>query len=154
MHPITEHFTLEELTFSSTALRHGLDNTLPAQYLRNVEKVAAALEKIRAHFGAPVRVTSCFRSKSVNAAVKGSLTSAHMVGMAADIKVPGVPVIEVCRAIPALIPEYDQVIYEFGPTGWTHLGLAHASPRNQQLTALHIRGKTVYKPGILDLWKI
>jgi len=153
-HLITEHFTLEELTRSATALRLGLDNTLPTQHFRNVELVASALEKIRAHFDRPIRVTSCFRSKSVNKAVGGSPTSAHCAAMAVDFEVVGVPNIAVCLAVPGLIPEFDQVIYEFGPTGWVHLGLAHKAPRHQELTAVKVGGKTVYKPGILDLWKI
>ncbi|PKN60666.1 MAG: ATP-binding protein [Deltaproteobacteria bacterium HGW-Deltaproteobacteria-11] len=151
---ITEHFTIEELTRSAAALRLCLDNTLPAQYLRNAERVALALEKIRAHFGKPVRVTSCYRSKIVNAAVGGSLTSAHCMAMAADFEVIGVSNLDVCRAVPGIIPDYDQVIYEFGPGGWVHLGLVHRDPRGQQLTAIKVGGKTVYKPGILDLWKI
>lgn len=154
-HPITGNFTLEELTRSATGLRLGLDNTLPAQFLRNAEQVAEALERVRAYFGGkPVRVLSCYRSKTVNAAVCGSLTSAHMMAMAADFEVVGVPNIEVCRAIPEIIPEFDQVIYEFGPSGWVHLGLAHSAPRSQELTAVKVCGKTIYKPGILDLWKI
>lgn len=153
-HPITGNFTLEELTRSATGLRLGLDNTLPAQFLRNAEQVAEALERVRAYFGGkPVRVTSCYRSKAVNAAVGGSLTSSHMAAMAADFEVSGVPNIEVCRSIPEIIPEFDQVIYEFGPTGWVHLGLTHELPRHQLLTAVKLGGKTVYKPGILDLWK-
>jgi len=154
-HPVTEHFTIEELTRSATALRLGLDNTMPAQLYRNAEKVAEALERIRAYFGErPIRVTSCFRSRTVNAAVGGSLTSAHCAAMAADFEVIGVPNNVVCRAIPEIIPEFDQCIYEFGPTGWVHLGLVHATPRKQLLTAVRIHGKTVYKPGIIDLWKI
>jgi hypothetical protein len=154
-HRITEHFTLEELTRSATALRLDLSNTLPAQYLRNAEKVAEALERIRAYFGGkPIHITSCFRSKTVNAAVGGSLTSAHMIAMAADFEVSGVPHIEVCRAIPEIVPEFDQVIYEFGPSGWVHLGLAHNAPRGQKLTAVKVNGKTVYRQGILDLWKL
>lgn len=154
-HHITDHFTIDELTRSATALRLGLDNTLPAQFFRNVVKVAEALERIRAYFGGkPIRVSSCFRSKSVNAAVGGSLTSAHCAAMAADFEVHGIPHIEVCRAIPEIIPEFDQVIYEFGPTGWVHLGLAHQAPRHQLLTACKIHDKTVYRQGIQDLWKV
>jgi hypothetical protein len=152
-HQMTEHFTLEELTRSATALRLGLDNTLPAQLYRNAEKVAEALERIRAYCGGkPVRVTSCYRSKFVNAAVGGSMTSAHCAAMAADFEVIGVPHIEVCQAMPEIVPEFDQCIYEFGPTGWVHLGLAQKAPRNQLLTAVRVHGKTVYRPGILDLW--
>jgi hypothetical protein len=154
-HPITEHFSLEEMTRSATALRLGLDNTLPAQFYRNAEMVAEALERVRAYFGGkPIRVTSCFRSRTVNAAVGGSLTSAHMAAMAADFEVIGVPHIEVCRAMPEIVPEFDQCIYEFGPTGWVHLGLSHSTPRKQLLTAVRVHSKTVYKPGIVDLWKV
>lgn len=153
-HPITENFTLEELTCSATSHRLGLDNTLPAQFLRNAELVANALERVRASFGGkPVRITSCYRSKAVNAAVGGSPTSAHMAAMAADFEVSGVLNIDVCRSIPEIIPEFDQVIYEFGPTGWVHLGLTHELPRHQLLTAVKLGGTTVYKTGILDLWQ-
>jgi len=150
---LTEHFTLEELTRSTTAVRKGLDNTPPPEIVANMTRVAQALEKVRAHFGQPVRVTSCYRSPSVNVAVGGSLTSAHRFGLAADFEVAGIAHADVCRAIPELVPEFDQVIYEFGPTGWVHLGLSSNGGRGEQLTAVKQGRRTVYKPGIQELWQ-
>lgn len=149
---LSEHFTLEELSYSATAVRKGLDNTPPESIIANMTLVAEALEKVRAHFGQPIHITSCYRSPSVNVAVGGSMTSAHRFGLAADFEVNGVPNIEVCRAIPGILPDFDQVIYEFGPTGWVHLGLSHDKGRAEELTAVKQGKKTVYKPGIQDLW--
>lgn len=150
---ITEHFSIEEMTRSEAAQRKGLDNTPPPPIIENIRRVAEALEKVRAHYGRPIHVTSCYRSPSVNLAVGGSLTSAHRFGLAADFEVDGVDNIEVCRDIPAILIDFDQVIYEFGPSGWVHLGLAseEKSTRRQSLTAVKDGKKTVYKPGIQDI---
>jgi hypothetical protein len=45
---LTEHFTLDEMEFSDTAIRLGVDNSIPEKYMANVRKIAIALEKIRA----------------------------------------------------------------------------------------------------------
>jgi len=152
MNHLTEHFTLEELCYSATAVRKGLDNTPTPAVLANMEKVAAALEIIRAHFDRPIKVTSCYRSPAVNLAVGGSMTSAHRYGLAVDFEVQGVEHFDVCIAIPHLIPDFDQCIYEFGPSGWVHLGLSNNGGRGQCLTAVKEGKRTVYKPGIQALW--
>ena len=58
------------------------------------KKVASSLirllEKIRRHFGVPVKVTSGKRCATWNEAVGGSKTSQHLLGKAADIRVEGV----------------------------------------------------------------
>lgn len=48
------------------------------------------LETIRAHFGAPITITSAFRCSTRNAQVGGANNSQHLYGMAADIRVQGV----------------------------------------------------------------
>lgn len=53
------------------------------------------LEKVRAHFGQPVAVTSGFRCRDYNDAVGGRMKSQHLLGKAADIQVRGVPSAEV-----------------------------------------------------------
>lgn len=151
MQQLTEHFTLEEMTRSSTAIRLGLANDPPDEYLPHIRQVAEALEVIRAHFGQPIHVTSCYRSPEVNKAVGGSPTSAHRFGFAADFTVQGIPNKEVCEWVRDNLPEYDQVIYEFGPRGWVHLGLCKREPRRQQLTASKNGGKTVYRNGIIEV---
>ena len=146
---ISEHFTLEEMQRSETAIRLGLDNSIPEKYLPNATRVAEALEEIRAFYrGKPIRVTSCYRSKEVNKAIGGSQTSAHCSASAVDFTVEGIGNIEVCRAVPEILSNYDQIIYEFGPQGWVHLGLS-GKPRFQKLTAIKKDGKTLYLPGIV-----
>ena len=86
---ITEHFTMAELTRSNTATRMGLENHPPAELMPNILHVAERLEMVRAHFGKPVQVHSCFRSEAVNKAVGGSPTSAHRFAHAADFIIPG-----------------------------------------------------------------
>lgn len=146
---MTEHFTIEELSRSETATRKGIDNHIPHEYLPNAKRVAQTLEIIRAHFG-PVRVTSCYRGVELNRIIGGSNTSAHCRAMAADFEIEGHANIEVARWCAENIKDYDQVIYEFGPTGWVHIGLAD-KPRRQQLTAIKEKGKTVYLPGIKEV---
>lgn len=48
------------------------------------------LQKIRAHFGKSVTITSAYRTPGKNKAVGGEAYSQHLYGRAADIKVSGV----------------------------------------------------------------
>jgi hypothetical protein len=147
---LTEHFTREEMERSSTAIRLGLPNVCPKHLLVNMQQVAEFLETVRAHFKASIHVTSCFRSPAVNAAVGGSATSAHRFAHAADFEVSGVPNIDVCRWIAQnMAGKFDQIIYEFGPTGWVHVGLS-GNPRGEILTATKQGTRTVYKTGFVD----
>lgn len=145
---LTEHFTIEEMQRSSTATRLGLLNVCPTALVPNMLEVATHLETIRAHFNAPVHVLSCFRSPEVNKAVGGSPTSAHRFAHAADFTVQGVANIDVCRWVAENVPDFDQVIYEFGPDGWCHLGFGGAV-RGQLLTATKEGGKTIYRKGLI-----
>lgn len=150
---MTEHFTQAELERSETARRLGLSNVCLPELLPNMRRVADVLEKIRAHYGKPIHVTSCYRSPEVNKAVGGSPTSAHRFALAADFEVSGVANAEVCEwlASEASGVDFDQVIYEFGPTGWVHIGIAPpdgGAVRRQVLSAVKQGGKTVYLQGI------
>lgn len=149
MTKLTEHFTIEELTYSATGIRKGLDNPVPNNLIANMLRVACVLEEIRAHFGKPVRVLSCYRSPLVNKAVGGSKTSAHCYAHAADIRIEGVPVIDVCRWAADNITYFDQIIYEFGEGGWCHIGFTNSAPRGQLLTAAKNGTKTVYAHGLV-----
>lgn len=150
---LTPHFSLEEMSRSNTAVRHGISNDIPANLIPNAKKVASALEIIRAHEKAAVIVFSCYRGMVVNKLVGGSDTSAHPKALAADFKVVGKSVKAVCDLAAKIIPDFDQIIYEFGESGWCHIGFAAPGkkPRKQLLTAVKQGGKTVYKPGIVKV---
>lgn len=81
-----KYFSIEELTYSSTANYRGIQNkpsTEEEANLRNL--VEDVLDKIRDRYGKPIRVNSGFRNAALNSAVGGSKTSQHMMGEAADI---------------------------------------------------------------------
>lgn len=146
---ITKHFTLEEMIFSATAKRLGLKNDLPDEFKDNVGIVATRLELVRQFFNKPIHITSCYRSPAVNAAVGGSPTSAHRYAMAVDFEVQDTPNIKVCQWCADNINDYDQIIYEFGPTGWCHMGFTHGKPRKELLTAIKEGSRTVYHKGLI-----
>jgi zinc D-Ala-D-Ala carboxypeptidase len=150
---ITPHFTWREMLRSEAAVRHGLSNMPESlDIYDNIRRVASVLEIIRAHFDRPVYVRSCFRSYVVNHAVGRARGSAHLHGLAADHVVEGVPNIDVCQAIPFIVSDFDQLIYEFGEAGWIHLGLSK-EPRHELLTATKRQGRTLYEYGIRGVKK-
>ena len=146
---LSPHFTLSELTVSETAARKGLNNQPAAgsKELSNLTRLAGVLEQVRSLVGRPVVVTSGYRSKAVNKAIGGSVSSAHMSGLAADINCPGLTPKQICQKIEASGIQYDQLILEFPDNGgWCHLGLSEGAPRRQELT---IRKGTGYVEGIV-----
>lgn len=86
---LTPHFTLSELTASRKAELLAIDNTPAPELVPRLVLVAEMLERIRAALGAPVIVTSGYRSPPVNRAVGGVSSSDHTQGHAADIVAPG-----------------------------------------------------------------
>ena len=53
-------------------------------------ELVAILQKIRSHFGKPVKINSAYRTPGRNKAVGGTEYSQHLYGMAADIQISGV----------------------------------------------------------------
>ena len=142
MTQLTPHFTLAELTARETAERHGIDNTPTPEHLANLERLARFLEDVKAALGGkPVMINSAYRGPAVNEKVGGSKASQHMVGCAADLRVPGMNPDEVCRVVIAAGLPYDQIIREFWDPekkagGWTHISVPNApemTPRKQAL---------------------
>ena len=81
-----KHFRIEEFEASPTARSMGIDNTMPAEVRRSVERlVEAVLDPLRQEFGMPIYVNSGYRSSALNAAVGGVQSSQHLRGEAADI---------------------------------------------------------------------
>jgi putative chitinase len=146
---LTEHFSTEEFTRSSTAIRLGIPNDIPQDLMANARLMAAALETIRTKFGRPIRVTSCYRAPEVNKAVGGSVTSSHRFALAVDFTVDDFSNKRVCEILQTMLTNFDQIIYEFGETGWVHLGLSKTAPRCEVLSAAKEGGKTIYKKGIV-----
>lgn len=132
MTKLTEHFTLEELTYTD---HREFDNTPNEAELENLKRLAEFLEQVKSVLGGkPIMVNSAFRSKSVNDAVGSKDSSQHRLGCAADIRVPYMTPDQVVKAVIASGIGYDQVIREFDR--WTHISVPNTkdmTPRRQAL---------------------
>ena len=148
---ISNHLSLAEVTRSETAKRRGISNTPTAEHLENFKLLAEnVFEKIRAHFGVPIHISSGYRSKELNDAIGGSQTSQHSKGQAIDIDMDGsssgVTNADVYNFIKDNL-EFDQLIWEFGTDknpDWVHVSYVNGPNRKQKLKAVRTNGKTSY----------
>lgn len=143
---LTKDFTLEEMTRSEAATRHGFkEQFTPNDEIKANLKALCEniLQPLREKLGVKIRVTSGYRSKRTNNAIGGSESSQHVLGQAADINVNGISTLELCRKIKEFELPFDQLIEEFGQ--WVHVSY---SPRNrrQVLQATKKGRATKYAP--------
>lgn len=143
---LSPHFSLAELTGSQVATRQGIDNTPVPAIIANLTRLAMVLEQVRALVGAPITISSGYRSPTLNKAVGGASNSAHVLGLAADISTNKLAP----KALAMLIRQsgilFDQLIYE---GTWVHIGLSAGAPRRQVLTAKFAGGSVSYVTGIV-----
>ena len=141
---LSNNFTLEEATFSETAVRMGINNQPSPEQLENMKIAAEGMEKIRALLGKPIRVNSWLRLPDVNVAVGGSKISSHMDGWAIDCSSSKLTPYEICKLVEGADIKFDQMIHEFGR--WMHISFA-PEMRQQKLTIFKPQNK--YVSGIL-----
>jgi uncharacterized protein YcbK (DUF882 family) len=128
-----KYFTLKELTTTNT----GLDNKPNDEQIDNLINLAEKLlDKSREILGEPIRVTSGFRSLTVNKKVGGAYNSQHTKGEAVDL---------VCNNNAKLFQilskmNFDQLIWEKGTDqqpAWIHVSLKRNGINRKQI--LHIK---------------
>jgi zinc D-Ala-D-Ala carboxypeptidase len=141
---LTDHFSLEEMTFSETASRHDLDNKPDAASRQNLlELCENMLEPIRELVGGSITVTSGYRSPALNSIIGGAPGSQHKTGEAADINCPLLNPQALFQRIRQSNLPFDQLIDEFG--AWVHV--SHRKPgrnRRDVLRARKVYGETIY----------
>lgn len=145
---LTKNFTLEELTKSTMAKKYKIDNKPDEEVVKNLTKLAQnILQPIRDKFGAPIVVTSGYRSPSLNKAVGGSPTSQHKTGNASDIRTKSDSLVDnraLFNLVKKMIEEgkivVGQLIWEYGNNDgpdWLHISNPDARHRNQVLRLKH-----------------
>jgi len=145
---LSRYFSLEEFLVSQTAERHGIDMTPSQDVIDNLQTlVSTCLQPLRDALGNVIYISSGYRPVEVNRLIGGSATSQHVYGNAADFSVVGMTPFEVCNAVVNMELPFDQIILEFPPNGWVHLGVSNIL-RAQQLTAYRTGGKVRYINGI------
>jgi hypothetical protein len=149
---LSKNLALAEVTRSETAKRKGISNMPTPEHLENFKKLAEnVFQPIREHFGKPIHISSGYRSKALNTAVGGSLSSQHCTGEAIDIDMDGTEITnaEIFHFIKDNL-NFDQMIWEFGTDknpDWVHVSYeSTGKQRKQILVAKRVSGKTVYVP--------
>jgi zinc D-Ala-D-Ala carboxypeptidase len=118
---LSEHFTLDELTYSDIAKRHSLDNNPDKFTIANLTRLATLLEDVRNLFNQPIRINSAYRSITVNSLLGSKPTSQHCIGCAADIRIDGLTPDQIVKKIIKSDIQYDQLIREFD--SWVHISV-------------------------------
>ena len=136
---ITKNFTLKELTYSTVAAAAKINNTPNEDEYNNLVKLCKeVLQPIRDKYGDGILVTSGYRCEALNKRVKGSKTSAHMKGCAADIDTPNNE--KLFHLIVSMINNneisVDQLIDEKN-FSWLHIGIK-PNPKDNRNQVLHL----------------
>jgi len=151
---LSEHLDLAEVTRSDSAKRKGISNQPAVEHLENFKKLAENIfEPIRNHFKVPIHISSGYRSKALNDAIGGSLSSQHCTGEAIDIDMDGSANGVTNKMVFDYIKDnlsFDQMIWEFGTKDnpdWVHVSFeSTGKQRKQILRAVKSGGKTTYQP--------
>jgi hypothetical protein len=149
---LSKHLSLAEVMRSDMAKRKGINNMPSKEHIENFKLLAEKVfEPIREHFGVPIHISSGYRSKALNTAIKGSLSSQHCSGEAIDIDMDGTSITnaQVFKFIKDNL-NFDQMIWEFGTDknpDWVHVSYeSTGKQRKQILKAVKVGGKTSYVP--------
>lgn len=131
-----KYFTMAEFVRSDTADRRGINNRCSKEHMMNIMRlVERVLDPLREAYGKPIRITSGYRCPQLNKAVKGSPTSDHVNGMAADII--GTPATReenerLFNLIRSLGLDYDQLIDEDN-FSWVHISYRSKEENRRQV---------------------
>lgn len=132
---LTDNFTINEMTYSVTALANKIDNRPSVEVIANLKGLCEnVLQPLRNHLGCSVIITSGYRCPALNRKVGGKPNSQHLKGQAADLVVPQKNLREVFDYIKNNLP-YDQLLYEFNKTDkWIHVSFcSNKSNRHQAI---------------------
>ena len=124
---ISRNFTMEEMVHTDT----GLPNE-PGQREKQAltDLVNNVLQPARNILNMQIKINSGYRSPAVNTKVKGSKTSRHMKGEAADLDCDDNA--KLFNIIRDIIKDYDQLINE-NNFSWIHVSYSKGKNRREVL---------------------
>jgi len=134
---LSKNFVLSEITRSNTAKRLGISNEPTKKHLESMQRLISNLiQPMRDELG-PIRITSGYRSPSLNRSIGGSNKSQHCKGEALDLqfwKDGQMCNKEIYYWILKSDLEFDQMINEFD-FAWIHVSLKGSKNRKDVLEA-------------------
>lgn len=117
--PGSKYFKFYEALWLPSVQAFALPNEFQ---LKNIERQAKALDRVREHFNAPIIVTSWLRPEKYNAMIGGATKSKHLYGLATDFVIKGVS----CEHVKAELLGNTKIYPgrgEIDTTDWVHLDL-------------------------------
>lgn len=148
---ISENISYDEATYSSTAIRLGINNKPSREALGKMQDVARAIfQPVRESFNTSIGITSFYRSEALNRAVGGAIKSQHILGEAIDMDgdvYGNVSNSEIFNYIKENL-DFDKLIWEFGDDNnpsWVHVSYREGNNRGIILKALKEDGRTIYR---------
>ena len=151
MEKISKYVSYKEVTYSSTAIKHNIDNSPDDVQLANIKLCAEKVfDPLREWVNGQVMITSCFRSVALNKRIGGENSSQHLAnnGAAFDIddtfchKSNKEMFFHVLDKL-----DFDQLIWEYGTDdnpNWIHASYKKTENRKEVLRAKKINDLTVY----------
>ena len=148
---MAKYFTYSEFTKSATADKLGIDNTPTDEIIQdNIIELMRVLDGVREEWtikckeeywgDAAIIVNGGYRCDELNEAVKGSKTSAHRIGSAADIEPKNGKNREFLRFFEQYLLDnhipFDQLINEKpvnGVPSWIHIGLKNREGKQRRM---------------------
>ena len=148
---LSDHFTLEEATFSRTATLNGIDNScLSPMILESAKKTALKMEKVRALLGNPISVDSWIRCIALNRALGSKDSSQHIKGEAVDFVCWGFgSPVDICKKLieNQILVGWDQLILEHT---WVHISWNSTPNSVQRGEVLSLLQGGGYAKGLTD----
>lgn len=137
---LSKTVTLKEATYSTTAIRKGIDNTPNDAQIENMKRTSVKIvDPVRNRFPG-ARMNSFFRCAALNKAIGGSKSSDHMNGNSVDLdsedNKDNVGIFDFIRTE----LDFDQCIGEYpdadGVFQWVHASTRETGNRGQVLVKL------------------
>lgn len=148
---ISNYSTLESAEHSNTAVRLGIDNTIPNYRMPAIINTAKNLDRVRELLQYALHIDSWYRCIALNRALGSEDTSQHIFGEAVDFICPrfGSPR-KICDAIKTSFIQFDKLILEYTSV---HISFSSNSsrPNRGEVYTLKkgIDGKISYLPGLI-----
>ncbi|MEG1750097.1 MAG: D-Ala-D-Ala carboxypeptidase family metallohydrolase [Tannerellaceae bacterium] len=128
---ISDHFCMDEFTYSAVAVEHGLDNTPTREAVRAIKNlVEKLLEPLRVYHRLDMQISSGFRSEELNRLVGGKPNSQHLSGEAVDIYTLGSA--RLLDDLEDSCLNFDQAIF-YRRRGFMHLSLKQKGKNRRQI---------------------
>ena len=145
------YFSIEELTYSQTAVKRGIRNETTPEVEKNLTAlVCVVLDPAREKWGKPILVTSGYRCPELNKAVGGVPTSQHLKGEAADIVAGSRRENAELGRLIVKSGCFDQVIFENSnkectECDWIHVSWKRVGENRRQALRM-VKGTKKYEP--------